>query len=409
MISRTYLITGAFELFRMGRYDLCKEKAMEILKDFPDDDMAYYILAVAEMEQGNLKRARKHIYKAISLDPEYPDHYNVAAMISTKNWEFHKAIEEAEQALRLRNTDSTFWEVKGWAYFNLNLLDKTWECCQQGLMHDPEHAGCLRQRAMVLEEREKYEEAAASAREYLGQDPENEKAHFILARNLWQSGKPGEAIKHFAEALRLKPDNYQALQGLRKSVVGARWRFMYHYLRLLDRKIGLALTILIGFLVFILTLGPAFAIKGLPFILKLPIAGGIGFAAFAFLNKGPWVLAEFFVRDDKYLSKVIFRDGILGRMMSWAFFSMGVFFSLLHLTGIYASLLWIGYSMIGFSPLPSSIMDDMSEARDGGRIFMWMMATILLASALLSFYPWALFVCILAGVCASFFAWGHRH
>lgn len=66
---------------------------------------------------------------------------------------------------------------------------------------------------------EKWDQAIASARAGLRAQPDNALAHYLLGLQLTQVGDGEGAIKEYCESLRLEPDNNQAQQALRLTLV----------------------------------------------------------------------------------------------------------------------------------------------------------------------------------------------
>ncbi len=173
----------------------------------PKDRKHAYNLGVVRQRQGRLEEATARYREAVELDPTWPDaHNNLGAMLFDAG-RTEEARQQFEETLRFHPGDFE-------AELNLGLVaadGEDWEAAEQ---HD--------------------RRALASATD----DRQSAEAHRKLAKVLETRTKLGEAIVHYQAALRLTPDDEDALAALawiRATNADARWRDGAEAVRLGER------------------------------------------------------------------------------------------------------------------------------------------------------------------------------
>jgi tetratricopeptide (TPR) repeat protein len=168
-------------LYRLRRYDEAISAAQIGLEHKPDDFPLLDVLALAQLESGDKKRARGTIEHALEL---YPDRAILHA---------HRGLilaRSAERALRLAS------------------YKKARAAVDEALRLDPHSEAALRVRAQVATlSRDPL--APQYAAELLSFDPEDDQAHVIAGSALGHRGEISRGLDHYLEAARLDPSDPQ--------------------------------------------------------------------------------------------------------------------------------------------------------------------------------------------------------
>jgi tetratricopeptide (TPR) repeat protein len=186
-------------------------QALALRPMFPE---AHYNLAVALWLQGKVSEAIPHYTEAIRIRPQYADAHNALAVALVREGKPDEAIPHFQEALRLK---PNFAEVHS------NLADALMK------IHRPEEAIGQYEEALrlspglraavspslalahydagsALVNAGKRAEAMSHFRDAVRVNPNLAEAHNLLGTLYLIDGKPQEAIPQLSEAIRLKPD-----------------------------------------------------------------------------------------------------------------------------------------------------------------------------------------------------------
>jgi tetratricopeptide (TPR) repeat protein len=183
-------------LYRLRRFDEAIEAAQAGLERDPGDLLLLDVLALAQLESGAKKQARRTIEHALEVHPD-------AAILHA-----HRALvlaRTAQKAFRLASYKEARAEV------------------DQALRLDPTSEAVLRVRAQVAT-LSGDPRALEYASELLSFDPEDDHAHVIAGSALARRGEIASGLDHYLEAARLDPSDRQtAWLGRRARVLQGRY------------------------------------------------------------------------------------------------------------------------------------------------------------------------------------------
>jgi arylsulfatase A-like enzyme/Flp pilus assembly protein TadD len=159
-----------------GRTDRALELYRQAVAIAPDDNDAWYELAVALQAAGRAKEASVVIHEALRRDPSRPEAHNALGIEFTEQGKLGEAETEFRKAIDIDARNARAWNNLGNVYRAMN--------------RSADAAGA-------------YEKAASLAPKY--PDPLNGLGVLRV-----QGDQPREAIGYFDQALRLAPDFYEA-------------------------------------------------------------------------------------------------------------------------------------------------------------------------------------------------------
>lgn len=218
-------------LLRVRRFRDAEAAFQDALKGDPQSDVVLHSLALSIWNQGNReKEALAVIEQAVGASPNDPDHHALKALIIATVHNAAKAMDSADQAIRLDPASVFAWFVRSKLYLDIRSLAKAESDARTALRLDPNHSGAANVLSHALRMQGKVAENAGQIAGMLARDPQNHGNHAAAGWNAIQTGKYEQAQTHFREALRLDPDSEFARQGLIESFK-ARSRLYRLYIR----------------------------------------------------------------------------------------------------------------------------------------------------------------------------------
>ena len=197
-----------------GRFDLAEKEFRLVLAEEPNDAHCHAGLAFCLCEQEKFDESEREAKLAIGLDPETDfNHYVLARVLCDRNY-FKEARLAADEAIRLNSDDANNREILAIIFSRQRKWAECLTAANDGLALDPDHESCLNLRAIALTHLDRKGEASAAISGALERSPESSLTHTNQGWALLHRNDPKAALEHFREALRLKPGNEWAREGL---------------------------------------------------------------------------------------------------------------------------------------------------------------------------------------------------
>lgn len=171
----------AREFVLIGNYDDCILWAKKSITLQPNQSYAYYLLALAYLEKGEIKASTENINNAISQNASVSEYYSLKARINLFLNRQPECIADTDRALELDSQNVNALSSRGLAWFFLENYNEALDCWN---------------RALAIE-------------------PQNEFLHFNIGKAIaMNEGHSNEAAQKFLEALRLNPNFHGAEMSL---------------------------------------------------------------------------------------------------------------------------------------------------------------------------------------------------
>jgi Flp pilus assembly protein TadD len=181
------------------------ELRLQLLED-PEDFEAHAYTGLCLLAAKEFDAAQQHAQQAIHLAPEEPFSYYALAHIFDQRNRLPEAQRAIQEALRLDPYEPGYFSVLA----SIHLQQRRWKealaAADEGLSIDPEHNVCLNLRAQALIKLGDRAGAATTIGDALSRRPDDPLTHANQGWALLERGNPKQAMIHFREALRLKPD-----------------------------------------------------------------------------------------------------------------------------------------------------------------------------------------------------------
>jgi len=237
MMQRNPHMVRAEILLGQNRFDLAEPELRQALALEPDNAHAHVMLAICLREAEKFTDATMEARTAVGLAPEEPEGHYVLASVFAERHMPKEAMAALGEAIRLDPGQPRYWGQLAMLHIAAKKYKDALAAAERGLAIDPENSTCINARAVALRglgETDAARDAVASA---LARNPESAISHANMGWNMLHQSKPREALEHFREALRLRPDMEWARQGIVEALK-ARWlpyRLMLRYFLFMAR------------------------------------------------------------------------------------------------------------------------------------------------------------------------------
>jgi tetratricopeptide (TPR) repeat protein len=209
--------------------------------------------------QRDVRQALAEAREAVRLEPalDYA-HYTLAHLLIDAR-DYTAARESADETLRLDPRDVNHHALRA----RLHVARSDWrpalQAADEGLQFDPHNLYCLRWRAIALRSLGLPIMAEKTTAQLLAAHPEDSAAHEQHGWALLAQGEADPAETHFREALRLSPNNRQALKGWRDAQRIGRWWRRCFYVKPKNRTEAILFPLLRSVLQYLALIGALFA------------------------------------------------------------------------------------------------------------------------------------------------------
>ena len=201
-------------LFQQRRYDLAADACREALAQSPQDAFAHALLGLCFLQQKKYEEATAEAQLAIHQAPDSGYCHYVSGVIFQERNRFPEAEAAAREALNWNPEDPDYWSLLAQVCIAQQRWQEALDAADRGLQFEPEHTVCINLRAMALVKLGNKQAAAQSIAGALERNPHSAFSHANQGWTLLHQNRHKEAMDHFAEALRIDPNNEWAQQGM---------------------------------------------------------------------------------------------------------------------------------------------------------------------------------------------------
>jgi tetratricopeptide (TPR) repeat protein len=201
----------AVALWQNGKYSDPK-KAIEYLNEAirlePDyATEAYHNRGVAYADLKDYSRAIQDYDQALRLKPDFADAYTGRGIAYNKLGQHQRAIEDFDQALRLKPDDALAYHNRGDAYLDLKNYSRAIQDYSRAIRLKPDDASAFYNRGVAYAELRDYSRAIHDYDQALRLKPDHELAYNNRGAEYHKLGQHQRAIEDFDQALRLNPES----------------------------------------------------------------------------------------------------------------------------------------------------------------------------------------------------------
>ncbi|GGF27733.1 tetratricopeptide repeat protein [Hymenobacter cavernae] len=230
-------------LLRQQRPKLAEEVCRDLLAQDGQDIVAHLFLAQALLDQNHCSAAEESLIYLLSLEPELHNAHYLLAYVQQEQGRLGEAQKSIQEALRLHPFSSAYHATAGSIALANGQPQKALKFAVNGLTYEPTHVGCRNLQGRVLALLGEHKDGIAALNVALGANPLVSQTHANAGQIYLEAGQYALARQHFAESLRLQPNEEAAREGLLRAFKSRFWlyRMLMHCHLWLIRQLGLNL------------------------------------------------------------------------------------------------------------------------------------------------------------------------
>ncbi len=224
MHNRSHIQEAEFFIQTNRWKDARKAIKAHLESDF-EDDYAFALLGLCEMELHNPKAAQRALQKSLSLYPENDYTHFLIAHLEFDREKWEKAEASVLTALEINPNNPMYFSLLARIQYNSGKHHSGQKAIEDGLKIDPNHPDLLEIKALYHLRYSESPEAVESLRHGLQEDPENPQLLYLMGTHHLDKGNPKKAKALFESALSKDPSLENARMGLVEAQKSSSWLF----------------------------------------------------------------------------------------------------------------------------------------------------------------------------------------
>lgn len=248
-------LEAAEHFLECDRYDLAEQTLRDALRLAPQNSLLHCQLAWTYEGWGRQADAEEAARTALQLDPESAMALSVLARLAARAGRHRDAERLYLDALRLAPLHPML--LLGYAALcqKVGQLVKSEQLARASLRSNPENARAHALLALVLSEQRRVKAADFASLRSLSLAPDDDVSHYTRGIALFRAGRPFKARRYLREALRLDPTDSDIEEAYLRADRYTRWTslVMYYWSLLIERVPGQQYSVWGVFVVFFLT------------------------------------------------------------------------------------------------------------------------------------------------------------
>lgn len=215
----------------LGNIEQAIQDATSAIRLDDKNGQAYSLRARLFLTQKKFDQALADAESGLSSHPDSFDLHYTKAVSARMVKKFESCLASLDRAIALRPQRDDLLSMKGWVQVETGDLHGAEKSFAGAIAVNPNEPVHYSDRAGVLLQLNRFDEALADAIRSLEISAQNPAAHYVVAAVRRRQGKIAEALDHLARAVDLAPDQTAWWMEL------ARWRFEAHDLELAQQAI----------------------------------------------------------------------------------------------------------------------------------------------------------------------------
>ena len=204
------LIATATNLIQAGRLVDAESICQDILKAYPNQADAIYLLATIAFRQNKPKVAINLVNKAITIHPISANYYLLLGDIYTKLGRLNDAINSCLKSIKLNPEYAEAYNNLGILYREQGKYDASKKAFDKAISINPQRGEFLNNRAVIALDENVLDKAEDLLKKAIDMNPDYIDAHSNLGKVLINKGQLDEAIKCFEKVLIINPYNFES-------------------------------------------------------------------------------------------------------------------------------------------------------------------------------------------------------
>jgi tetratricopeptide (TPR) repeat protein len=180
----------------------------------PEAWAAHNGLGVVLQRTGRIPEAIEQFEQALKLKPDYAEAHNNLGAALLQVGRVDEAMVQCQEALQLKPDYAEIYNNLGSAFLQKGQVDEAIVQCQKALEINPNDAAAHYSLGTLLLQTGRVAEAIGQFEQTLQLNPDLVEVHNSMGNALRQSGRVSEAMDQYEQALRLQPDDAEAHNNL---------------------------------------------------------------------------------------------------------------------------------------------------------------------------------------------------
>ena len=196
--------------YQSGQYEMAKNLALSITKQFPNHNLTWKVLAAIYVQAGQMDEALMASQKVVRLDPKDAEAHSNMGFIFVKLNRFHDAEVCYKKAIELK-ADYTEAHINlGSTLDKLNRFEESESSYRKAIELKPDFAEAYYNLGITQKKLGKLEKAETSYKKAIELKPKYAEAYNNLGISQKKLGKLEEAETSYKKAIEFKPDYAEA-------------------------------------------------------------------------------------------------------------------------------------------------------------------------------------------------------
>ena len=206
--------------YQSGQYEMAKNLALSITKQFPNHNLTWKVLATIYGQAGQMDEALMASQKAMRLDPKDAEAHNNMGFILFKLNRFHDAEVSCKKAIELKADFAEAHNNLGITLENLSKLEEAEASYKKTIKLKPDFVAAHYNLGSTLHKLNRFEESESSYRKAIELKPDFVEAYNNLGTTQKKLDKLEEAETNYKKAIELKPKYAEAYNNLANTLKG---------------------------------------------------------------------------------------------------------------------------------------------------------------------------------------------
>jgi len=193
-------------LLRRGETARARSLAGQVLDQDPRSKQALLVLALADVQDGDLGAAEGRLRRAIDIDPTWTQAIAKLGEVLQREGKDEEALAVLRKAVEIAPLGATEWLNMGNIHRERGDIDRAMEMYREALRADARHIGACNNLGLLLQEKGRLDEARALYGKALQIRPDNPILLNSLGTLRSLQGDPDDAIAQFRRAVEADPE-----------------------------------------------------------------------------------------------------------------------------------------------------------------------------------------------------------
>jgi tetratricopeptide (TPR) repeat protein len=207
-------VQKGISFYNLRRYDAACQILEQVIIQEPSQFQALITLCNCYIHLNNLKKVLEYSNQLIKYYPHESIGFYFFSFYNFSIGKINLAIEAIDTSISIDPMDADYWALKANIFISLKNWVTALSFANKGIEIDPEHINCLNFRTQCLTKLDRTAELQANINEALHQNPYNSFTHANVGWSKLETKDYDNARLHFAEALRINPNNEYARDGI---------------------------------------------------------------------------------------------------------------------------------------------------------------------------------------------------